>query len=124
MERGSPPHRPEPTHYAKIEVMASKANREQILKDAWIGDAVLSLYVRRKILSEDGVIDGPKAERMTSNHFLSVLGEPSEVEAELGRVFERSGLDAAFTWIESRIVPIFARQETKRLKGFRANRIS
>jgi hypothetical protein len=96
--------------------MARKANREQILKDAWIGDAVLSLYVRAKILREDGVTDGPKAQRMTSNQFLSALGEPSEVEAELGRVYERSGLNAAFEWIESRLLPVFERQEAKRLR--------
>ena len=96
--------------------MSRKENREQILKDAWIGDAVLSLYVRMKILREDGAIDGLKAERMTSNHFLSALGEPSEVEAELGRTYERSGLDAAFVWIESRLLPTFDRQEAKRTR--------
>jgi hypothetical protein len=96
--------------------MARKANREQVLKDAWIGDAVLSLYVRKKILREDGAIDGPKAERMTSNQFLSALGEPSEVEAELGRVYEHNGLDAAFVWIESRLLPTFDRQEAKRMR--------
>ena len=37
--------------------MSRKANREQILKDAWIGDAVLCLYARRRILSEDGITD-------------------------------------------------------------------
>jgi len=104
--------------------MGSKVNREQVLKDAWIGDAVLSLYVRRKILREDGMTDGPKAERMTSNQFLSGLGEPSEVEAELGRVFERSGLEAAFTWIESQVMPVFERQEAKRLRRTNMTRIS
>ncbi|MEQ1886755.1 MAG: hypothetical protein ABL967_16960 [Bryobacteraceae bacterium] len=96
--------------------MARKGNREQILKEAWTGDAVLSLYVRAKILREDGVIDGPKAARMTSNQFLSALGEPSEVEAELGRVYDRNGLDAAFVWIESRLLPTFDRQEAKRTR--------
>ena len=54
--------------------MAKSANREQILKDAWIGDAVLCLYARLKILREDGSTHGPKEERMTSNQFLSGLG--------------------------------------------------
>lgn len=99
-----------------LDSMPRSANREQVLKDAWIGDAVLCLYARRKILREDGVTDGPKAQRMTSNHFLSVLGEPSEMEAELGRVFERDGLDAAFAWIDARLLPIFERQEAKRTK--------
>ena len=96
--------------------MARKANREQILKEAWIGDAVLCLYARRRILQEDGKIDAPKAERMTSNQFLTVFGEPSEVEAELGRVYERDGLEAAFAWIDSHLMLVFARQEAKRMK--------
>ncbi|MEQ1947502.1 MAG: hypothetical protein ABL995_09945 [Bryobacteraceae bacterium] len=96
--------------------MGRKGNREQILKEAWMGDAVLSLYVRAKILREDSAIDGPKAARMTSNQFLSALGEPSEVEAELGRVYERNGLEAAFVWIESRLLPTFDRQEAKRAR--------
>jgi hypothetical protein len=81
-----------------------------------MGDAVLCLYARRRILAEDGKIDAPKAERMTSNQFLTVFGEPSEVEAELGRVYERDGLEAAFGWIESRLMVVFGRQEAKRLK--------
>lgn len=101
--------------------MAKGRNREQILKDAWIGDAVLCLYARRKILREDRVTDGPKEERMTSNQFLSAWAEPSEVEAEIGRIYDCEGLEAAFQWIEARLMPMFARQEAKRLKPF-ANR--
>ena len=65
-------------------------NREQVLKEAWIGDAVLTLYARLKILREDGETDGPKAARMTSNQFLAGIGEPSEVEARIGRVYADS----------------------------------
>jgi hypothetical protein len=89
-------------------------NREQIMKEAWIGDAVLTLYARLKILREDGVTDGPKAARMTSNQFLAGLGEPSEMEARIGRVYAEAGLEAAFTYIETELVPLFARQEAKR----------
>jgi len=96
--------------------MAKNAKREQILKDAWIGDAVLCLYARCKILREDGATDGPKEERMTSNQFLSGWAEPSETEAEIGRVYEREGLEAAFQWIEARLMPMFERQEIKRMK--------
>jgi hypothetical protein len=96
--------------------MARRANREQILKEAWIGDAVLSLYARRRILREDGIADNAKAERMTSNRFLSSVAEPSEAEAAIGRVFERDGLDAAFRWIEERLMPVFDRQEANRRK--------
>jgi hypothetical protein len=97
--------------------MAKNARREQILKDAWIGDAVLCLYARRKILREDGATDGPKEERMTSNQFLSGWAEPSETEAEIGRIFEQEGLEAAFQWIEARLMPMFNRQEAKRVKS-------
>lgn len=88
--------------------------RHQILKDAWIGDAVLTLYVREKILREDGEIDGEKSIRMTSNQFLTAIGEASEVEAEIGRVYEKNGLDAAFEWIGAHILPTFERQEENR----------
>lgn len=98
--------------------MPRNAKREQILKDAWIGDAVLCLYARRKILREDGATDGPKEERMTSNQFLTAWSEPSETEAEIGRIYEREGLDAAFEWIEKRLMPLFERQEAKRLKPY------
>jgi hypothetical protein len=96
--------------------MARNSHREQILKDAWIGDAVLCLYTREKILREDGRIDGAKAERMSSNQFLSILAEPSEAEAEIGRVYASGGLAPAFQWIEQHLVPLFERQEAKREK--------
>ena len=96
--------------------MAKSDNRERILQEAWVGDAVLSLYVRAKILREDGKLDGEKCVRMTSNQFLASFGEPSEVEAELGRVYQRDGLAAAFAWIEARLLPKFELQEQKRLK--------
>lgn len=89
--------------------------RTQLVQEAWIGDAVLSLYARLRILREDGVLDGPKCARMTSNHFLGTLGEPTKVEAEVGRVYVRSGLDAAFAWIEERVVPMFQKQELNRI---------
>jgi dsRNA-specific ribonuclease len=53
---------------------------------------------------------------MTSNQFLAATGEPSEVEAEIGRIYEKEGLEAAFRWIESRLMPVFARQEENRLR--------
>ncbi len=51
---------------------------------------------------------------MTSNQFLTAFGEASEVEAEIGRVYAKDGLDAAFAWIEARILPVFERQEENR----------
>jgi dsRNA-specific ribonuclease len=90
---------------------------EQILREAWIGDAVLALYSRQRILVHDGAIDGPKAARMSSNQFLSTYAEPSHAEAEIGRVYEAQGLDAAFVWIDHHLMPLFDRQETKRAKA-------
>jgi dsRNA-specific ribonuclease len=88
--------------------------RRKILEQAWVGDAVLCLYARRRILRERGAVDGEKFERMTSNRFLAAFGEPSEVEAELGRLYEREGLEPAFRWIEQKLMPLFDRQEEKR----------
>lgn len=89
-------------------------NEAQIKNQAWIGDAVLALYARLKILREDGALDGDKCNRLTSNQFLGSIGEPTRVEAEIGRCFEREGLPGAFAWIEKRLVPMFERQEQNR----------
>ena len=79
-----------------------------------MGDAVLCLYARQRILREDGQIGASKCTRMTSNQFLSAVGEASEVEAEIGRVYAAAGLEAAFAWIERKLMPVFERQESKR----------
>jgi dsRNA-specific ribonuclease len=86
------------------------------MKEAWIGDAVLALYARLKILREDGVTDGGKAERLTSNQFLAGFGEPSEVEAQIGQVYLADGLQPAFAWIEATLTPVFERREANRRK--------
>ncbi len=90
------------------------------IEDAWIGDAVLALYARLKILREDGRVDGEKCQRLTSNQFLSALGEPTKVEAQIGRVYTGEGLDAAFSWIDKNLLPLFERQEENRQKRPRA----
>jgi len=89
---------------------------EPPVNEAWIGDAVLALYARLKILREDGRVDGEKCKRLTSNQFLGTLGEPTKVEAEVGRVYARDGLEAAFQWIERHLLPLFDRQEANRTK--------
>jgi hypothetical protein len=96
--------------------MNRAAKRELLLQQAWIGDSVLTLYARLRILRERGTIDGAQAARMTSNEFLSAVSEPSQAEAEVGRVFEQEGLEAAFRWIEERLMPAFERQEANRTK--------
>ncbi len=92
-----------------------KARVQATLEDAWIGDAVLSLHERSRILSE-GELDSGKFARMTSNRFLSTIGEASEVEARIGRVYRSEGLDAAFRWIDTHLWPHFEKQEFNRLK--------
>ena len=98
---------------------ATSDRRGKIINEAWIGDAVLGLYVRLKILRDDGYVDGEKYGRMTSNQFLTILGEPTEVEATVGRMYTSGGLEAAFAWIDERLLPHFDRQEAKRVKAVR-----
>ena len=90
--------------------------RAEVLREAWIGDAVLALFARRWILAQTGFIDGQCAARMTSNQFLNTLGAADEVEARIGRVYESEGLDAAFRWIEAELMPRFLKQESNREK--------
>ncbi|HWF46667.1 MAG TPA: hypothetical protein VG168_06660 [Bryobacteraceae bacterium] len=97
--------------------VSAPSPQDQIVNEAWVGDAVLTLYARLKILREDGRLGGEKSVRMTSNRFLSGIGEPTSVEAEVGRVYQREGLQAAFAWIEAHLIPLFDRQEGKRLKN-------
>jgi len=92
------------------------------VEDAWIGDAVLALYARLKILREDARVDGEKCKRLTSNQFLGTLGEPTKVEARIGRVYAAEGLEAAFTWIDKHLLPLFERQEENRQKKPRSKR--
>jgi len=93
--------------------MGAKNRQKETLEMAWIGDAVLSLYARRRILAEGLGINNEKAIRMTSNRFLQITGEASEVEARIGREFEKEGLDAACTWIEANLMPVFEKQERR-----------
>ena len=89
---------------------------EQLIKEAWIGDAVLSLYARTKILQETGKADGDLFIRLTSNQFLGCFGEPTKVEAHIGKVYFEEGLQPAFLWIEEHLLPLFQRQEEKRVR--------
>lgn len=79
--------------------------------EAWLGDAVLALYMRRLILREQGKMDGEMFIRCTSNDFLRNIGNPTSVEALIGRLYEEQGLDAAFEWMEDQLLPVFRQQE-------------
>lgn len=95
--------------------MAKKLPAE-VRNAAWIGDAVLSLYVRAWILREHGAMDGERLTAFSSNQFLSAFGNPTEVEAEIGHIYERDGLAAAFADIEARLLPVFLAQEKRRVR--------
>ncbi len=80
-------------------------------EEAWVGDAVLALYMRRLILAEQGKMDGEMFIRCTSNDFLRNIGNPTSVEALIGRIYEEQGLQAAFDWMEFQLLPVFRKQE-------------
>lgn len=88
------------------------ARREQ--EEAWIGDTVLDLFARRWILENHGTVSGDVLKRLTSNQFLACFGNPTAVEAKIGRIYEKEGLSAAFSWIETEILPLFEKQERNR----------
>lgn len=78
---------------------------DRLRREAWVGDAILALYVREWILQEFGIIDGPLFIEFTSNDFLRRTGNPTGVEAQIGRVFKSDGLEAAYAWIEQNLMP-------------------
>ena len=87
--------------------------------EAWVGDAVLALYARRWLLrhTTKKMSDADRQqlfELFVSNQFLSSFGEPSQVEATIGRKFEEEGLLAAFTHIEKSFLDSFRKSARKR----------
>ncbi|MFP6867283.1 MAG: hypothetical protein VCA35_15175 [Roseibacillus sp.] len=103
-----------------------KHDEEQLTRErekAWVGDAVLALFVREWILREEATLDGDKFTRFTSNDFLRVTGNPTQVEAEIGQVYHRDGLQAAFDHIAERLLPIFRQQEKARERRIRSGNL-
>lgn len=92
-------------------------------KEAWTGDAVLALFVREWILREKDSLDGDMFIRFTSNDFLRQLGNPTSVEAEIGRVYRDEGLAAAFAHIEEHLLPVFIRCEKARDQRIRSGQL-
>jgi dsRNA-specific ribonuclease len=94
---------------------------EQLREEAWIGDAVLALFARGWLLTQTSR-ETSLAQRtalfelFVSNQFLSGFGEPTRVEAEIGRLYESHGLSAAFALIEEKLLPRFL--STARKKGY------
>lgn len=73
--------------------------------EAWMGDAVLALFARRWILDTFGRPDGDLQTLITCNHFLSRFGNPTAVEASIGRVLESQGMEAALESVRARFFP-------------------
>lgn len=87
---------------------------DQEREEAWVGDAVLALYVREWLLREHGRIDGDAFIRATSNDFLRLTGNPTSVEAEIGRLYQIGGLQAGFDFVEQKLIPLFVQREKAR----------
>lgn len=85
-------------------------------EEAWVGDAVLALYVREWLLREKGKIDGESFIRATSNDFLRILGNPTAVEAEIGRIYQEKGLQAGFDYVEEKLISLFVQREKVRAR--------
>lgn len=81
---------------------------------AWVGDAVLALFARQFVLRERNAMDGEWFTRLTSNDFLSAFGNPTRVEASIGKLYLADGLDAAFAWMDAELIPLFRKQIAKR----------
>ena len=78
---------------------------ERVRGYAWVGDAMLALFMRAKILEKCGQIDTQRFVSVTSNQFLSSFGSPTRVEAQIGILREREGEAAAMSYSEREIWP-------------------
>lgn len=93
----------------------SEPHRLEILRtEAWIGDAVLALFVREWLIERRGSISSDAFQALTSNEFLAHHGNPTDEEAAIGRIYRNEGLAAAYTHIERRLVPFFESRLAKR----------
>jgi dsRNA-specific ribonuclease len=94
---------------------------EQLRNEAWIGDAVLALFARSWLLQigqgETAKDRNRLFELWVSNQFLSSFGEPTSIEAAIGRTYASGGLDAAFAFIEENLLERFI--QTARNRGFK-----
>jgi len=99
-----------------------EAELTRLREEAWLGDAVLALFVREWILRETGALDGGMFVRFTSNDFLRGLGNPTRVEAEIGVIYRERGLEEAFKHMEDNLLPLFRQREKVREKQLRSGR--
>jgi dsRNA-specific ribonuclease len=87
---------------------------KQERESAWVGDAVLALFAREWVLRERNNMDGEWFTHLTSNDFLSAFGNPTRVEASIGKVYREQGLAAAFNFIDTEMVPLFRKRIAKK----------
>ena len=99
-----------------------EAQLTRLREEAWVGDAVLALFVREWILREKESLDGGMFVRFTSNDFLRCLGNPTGVEAEIGVIYKEQGLEAAFKHMEDKLLPLFQQREKVRARQVRSGR--
>ena len=102
-------------------VQGEPGNLALLREQAWVGDAVLALFAREWLVANSPA-DADRSElfcRMTCNQFLTALGEPTRVEARIGRVYTGLGLQAAFDYIAAEIVPLYLKQASKRERAKR-----
>ena len=95
----------------------AKSDLKQLRELAWIGDSVLELYARAKVLREKGGIDAEAKTSFTRNSFLNCLGNPTGVEAKIGEIYQDQGVEAAHAWIRETLEPLYAKQEANRARG-------
>ena len=72
--------------------------------------AALALFARQFVLRERDSMDGVWFTRLTSNDFLSAFGNPTRVEAEIGKLYLDGGLEAAYEWMDAHLIPLFRKQ--------------
>jgi hypothetical protein len=96
---------------------ADAVRRER--EEAWIGDAVLGLFARRWILENTGRMDAEMLTAMTSNRFLSTIGNPTSLESRIGKRYQAEGLEAAFALVQEEVLPGFLAQQKNRTRHFR-----
>lgn len=91
----------------------------ELRQQAWVGDAVLELYARSWVLRQHRTVDAAIKTRFTCNQFLNCHGNPTQVEARIGVIYQQQGLEAAFAWIREHLEPLFVKQETRRQRSIR-----
>jgi len=74
---------------------------------AWLGDAALALVAREWILETKGGLDGEIHRVITSNKFLRAFGHPTKVEAELGALFKKEGIEGVRNRFLTKFLPKF-----------------